>query len=1041
MIFFNFKLNRMICPIFFLYIINVLFTQYFIKCEGNKVTVISHNNGHNDNLDVNKNGVISQENVFDTSESLNLPSNKKVGSDDLNTTTISFTVPDNLENEVKVVSSSESGKGATVSHTKVTSEGLSDTQPNVTQSVSSSTHTPGSLDSTMSTEQHSSVSQSSLPTESSSETLNKATVPEIPIQINSGLLKNYNGVKVTGSCGSYFRVYLVPHILIYALTKYSVIQLESLFNDNARIDVEHKGELQNKCSEGYHFKLVVYITHNVLNLKWKTYKPNEESKSEDSDVRKYRIPKLERPFTSIQVYTANSKAGVIETKNYNIRTDIPDTCDAIATDCFLNGNVNIEKCFQCTLLVQKKDKSHECFKYVSSEMKKKMNEIKVKAQDDFNPNEYKLIESIDNILSKIYKKANKPFEISKDLINLEDLDYQFKNELLEYCKLLKKVDTSGTLEEYELGNAEDIYNNLTRLLKSHSDENIVTLQGKLRNTAICIKNVDEWILNKRGLTLPSESPSESSSKSDSYLNTFNDKDKNEDKDDMSKNSKEEFKNDDKENSDDQNNNDSNKKDDENNINNGDTNYVYDFDDDDYDNNSYEKDMYESPIKENKNGVIDLEKYGNQIKLKSPYFKNSKYCNYEYCNRWRDKTSCISQIEVEEQGNCGLCWIFASKLHFETIRCMRGYGHFRSSALYVANCSKRKPIDRCEEGSNPLEFLRILDEKKFLPLESNYPYSYTSAGNSCPKLPNSWTNLWGDTKLLFNKKVHRYIGNKGFISHETSYFKNNMDLFIDMVKREVQNKGSVIIYIKTQDVIGYDFNGKGVHSMCGDRTPDHAANIIGYGNYINKKGEKRSYWLIRNSWSYYWGDEGNFRVDMLGPKNCLYNFIHTVVFFKLDLGTIHVPKKKSWKKNVYFLRHNPDFMYSLYYNNYEPETSQDFESENDYDNAFVHGQSNESDETNKEGKNVHNSVEKKIQILHILKHIKDSQIKRGLVKYDNINETKDEHTCSRVNSQDAEKYEECKKFCLTKWNECKDHYSPGYCLTDLYKGEDCNFCYV
>lgn len=280
---------------------------------------------------------------------------------------------------------------------------------------------------------------------------------------------------------------------------------------------------------------------------------------------------------------------------------ILDTCDAIATDCFLNGNVNIEKCFQCTLLVQKKDKSHECFKYVSSEMKKKMNEIKVKAQDDFNPNEYKLIESIDNILSKIYKKANKPFEISKDLINLEDLDYQFKNELLEYCKLLKKVDTSGTLEEYELGNAEDIYNNLTRLLKSHSDENIVTLQGKLRNTAICIKNVDEWILNKRGLTLPSESPSESSSKSDSYLNTFNDKDKNEDKDDMSKNSKEEFKNDDKENSDDQNNNDSNKKDDENNINNGDTNYVYDFDDDDYDNNSYEKDMYESPIKENKNG--------------------------------------------------------------------------------------------------------------------------------------------------------------------------------------------------------------------------------------------------------------------------------------------------------------------------------------------------------------------------------------------------------------------------------------------------------
>ncbi|SOV20074.1 serine repeat antigen 6, putative [Plasmodium sp. gorilla clade G2] len=1048
MIFFNFKLNRMICPIFYLFIINVLFKQHLIICEGNKVTGISHNNGHNDNLKVHKNGVVSQENVYDSSENLNLPSKKKVGSDDFHTTTISFTEPDSLENEVKVVSSSESGSGAPVSETQESTEGSSNTQPSVvsplpssqitTQKESPSNPTSGSPPATVTGEQNSSVSQPSSPnpspterpsgeTPSSPQTLNKAAVPEIPIQITSALLKNYNGVKVTGPCGAYFRVYLVPHILIYALTKYSVIQLESLFNDNPRIDVEHTGALQNKCSEGKHFKLVVYITHDTLTLKWKTHNPKEETKSDVVDIRKYRIPTLERPFTSIQVYTANPKAGLIETKNYNIRTDIPDTCDTIATDCFLNGNVNIEKCFQCTLLVQKKDKSHECFKYVSKEMKKKMNEIKVKAEDDSNSDEYKLIESIDNILSKIYKKSNEPFENSKELISFEDLDYRFKNELLEYCNLLKKVDTSGTLESYELGNEEDIYNNLTRLLRSHSDENVLTLQGKLRNTAICIKNVDEWILNKRGLTLPSES--------DDYLNNYNDNDKKEDQDSVDNNMNEDF------NYDDQNNNDSNKKDDESNKNDDAGNYVYDFDDDDYDNNNYETDMYEDSIKADKDGVIDLEKFGNQIKLRSPYFKNSKYCNYEYCNRWRDKTSCISQIEVEEQGNCGLCWVFASKLHIETIRCMRGYGHYRSSALYVANCSKRKPIDRCEEGSNPLEFLRILDEKKFLPLESNYPYSYTNAGNSCPKIQNSWTNLWGDTKLLFNKKIHRYIGNKGFISHETSYFKDNMDLFIDMVKREVQNKGSVIVYIKTQDVIGYDFNGKGVHSMCGDRTPDHAANIIGYGNYINKKGEKRSYWLIRNSWSYYWGDEGNFRVDMLGPKHCLYNFIHTVVFFKLDLGAINVPKKKFWRRNIYFLRHNPDFMYTLYYNNYEPESSQNYISDDNYENAFVHGQSDETEKTDLKGQDVKKSVEKKIQILHILKHINNSQVKRGLVKYDNLNETKDEHSCSRVNSEDPDKYEECKQFCLTKWNECKDHYSPGYCLTDLYKEKHCNFCYV
>ncbi|SBS81840.1 serine-repeat antigen (SERA) [Plasmodium ovale curtisi] len=835
----------------------------------------------------------------------------------------------------------------------------------------------------------------------------KSGLSEKSTEVESFLLKNYKGVKVSGLCGAYFRVYFVPHILIYALTKHSILQIESLFDDNTRIDFEYAEDIVHKCAEGKTFKLVAYIKDDMLMLKWKVSPPPPDTPANmKADVRKFRIPQLDRPFTSIQVYKANVKEGIIESKNYVIASEIPEKCSAIATNCFLNGNLNIENCYQCTLLVQNSDTSSECFNYVSSDMKAKFNDIKTKAQDEENSKENELTESIDIILKNIYKMDEK--KKKKVLITIDDFDDVLKAELTNYCKLLKEMDSKGTLESYELGNEIDIFNNVIRMLSMHPKESIITLQDKLRNTAICIKNVDEWVQNKRGLVLP-ESTHASKLENPSNISI------------MDENEDEEYQDD--------------------------------------------KHLNDDIYRNDEDGVVDLAKAGKEIKLRSPYFKSSKYCNYEYCDRWKDKTSCISNIEVEEQGNCGLCWVFASKLHLETIRCMRGYGHFRSSALYVANCSKRKPEDRCAIGSNPIEFLQILDEQKFLPLESELPYFYKNAVNECPKPKDKWTNLWGNTKLLFDKMYGHFMSYKGFISYETLQFRDNMNLFVDIVKREVQNKGSVIIYIKTKDVIGYDFNGRIIHNMCGDSLPDHGANIVGYGNYINTAGEKRSYWLIRNSWGYYWGNEGTFKVDMLGPKHCKYNFIHTAVVFKMNLGAVNVSNKKD-VTNAYFPKHNADFFHSLYFNNYndmhEALPFDNYYSEGsgtgkskysrkkrsygskwgttwEHKKGSVYGQDEPTDGNRNGAKNY--SVEKNIQIMHILKHIEKAKITKGLVKYDNINETKNDHTCVRSNSKDPDRYEECKLFCEENWNACKKHYSPGYCLTKLYNGANCFFCYV
>nr|BAK08452.1 putative papain-like cysteine prorease [Plasmodium hylobati] len=841
-----------------------------------------------------------------------------------------------------------------------------------------------------------------------------------PLQVESALLKKHKGVKITGLCGSYFRVYLVPHILIYALTKNSTIQIESLFDDNTRVDFEYADDVVNKCEEGKNFKLVLYLKDNVLTLKWKVLPSSAEDASAattKADVRKFKIPQLERPFTSIQVYTADVKAGFIETKNYALGADIPAKCDSIATDCFLNGNVNIDQCYQCSLLVQGADStSKECFNYISKDLQEKHDNAKVKGQEDMNPKEYELTESIDIILKNIYKvdRVNK----KKVLITMDDFDDVLKAELLNYCKILKEMDVQGTLENYELGNEVDIFNNMIRLLSMHPTENIITLQDKLRNTAVCLKNVDEWVKNKRGLSLPEGEE----------MSTLQGSSTQEDEEEEQEHGGE--------------------------------------------NKFLDEEMY----RKDEDGTVDLVKAGKELKLRSPYFKNSKYCNYEYCDRWKDKTSCISSIEVEEQGNCGVCWVFASKLHLETIRCMRGYGHFRSSALYVANCSKRNKKEICTVGSNPIEFLKIVQDTGFLPLESDHPYLHKHAENECPKPKENWINLWGDSKLLFHKIYGHLMSYKGFISYESMHFRDNMHVFIDLIKREVQNKGSVIIYIKTKDVLGYDFNGRGVQNMCGDRMPDHAANIVGYGNYINTNGVKRSYWIIRNSWGYYWGNEGTFKVDMLGPKECKYNFIHTAVVFKVNLGPIDIPNKDVDLHHTYFPRHSSDFFHSLYFNNY------DDEADDEENNVPQKGRSNKrggsgkgsasrwrgqkkkqisgqdagddiedasSEEASGANSNVtppqsakpSSSAEKKIQILHVLKHIDKSKIVRGLVKYDNISDTQNDHSCARAHSKNPDKMDECKLFCEENWNSCKNHYSPGYCLTKLYSGGNCYFCYV
>ncbi|SBS81771.1 serine-repeat antigen 4 (SERA), partial [Plasmodium ovale curtisi] len=453
------------------------------------------------------------------------------------------------------------------------------------------------------------------------------------IEIKSALLRDYNGVKVTGPCKAVFQMFLVPHITVNVETNKNSITLgpklvqahkkERVTTDGVDAYTEHieKGlmfekeekKLLNKCADGKSFKFVLFIEGNKLTVKWKVYDATEaENSNKQVDVRTYLMKSMDRPFTSIQIHSAS-----ISTSTFLLENQ----CDAIASNCFMSGNVDIEKCYHCTLLIENTDTSNVCFNYVSPEVKEKFKEIKINAQEEEDPLEVELKQSIETILEEISKQKIANNSTENLHYHLSDL---LKREMVKYCQMLKEADTSGVFEYVQMGNEADIFYNLTKLLKKHEDEMDFLLQRKLRNAAICMKNADEWVTRKMGLILP-------------QLPTNN----------------MEY-----------------------------TNGTY-----------YSEDKEREKYKWNCDGTVDLETVAN-VDMSSSHFVEKMFCNEEYCDRWKDKNGCFSKIGASDQGNCATSWIFASKMHLETIKCMKGYDHVSSSALYVANCSEKDVKEKC-----------------------------------------------------------------------------------------------------------------------------------------------------------------------------------------------------------------------------------------------------------------------------------------------------------------------------------------------------------
>ena len=243
---------------------------------------------------------------------------------------------------------------------------------------------------------------------------------------------------------------------------------------------------------------------------------------------------------------------------------------------------------------------------------------------------------------------------------------------------------------------------------------------------------------------------------------------------------------------------------------------------------------------------------NQMSISSPSFgidKNIKLLNeykkYEYDFNllldnvdklpksvdWREKGIASP---VKDQGHCGSCWAFASTAVIESHFALKTGKLFDLSPQQITSCAPNirhcGGTGNCEGATAEIAFDYVANSDGLFE-EFQYSYSsYYGVESSC-LLPSGTT-----PKATIS----------GYVKLPTNDYTALMNA--------VAKIGPIAISVDASTWHGYS---SGIFNGCNQVNPDinHAVVLMGYGE---ENGQL--YWLVRNSWSASWGENGYIRLN-------------------------------------------------------------------------------------------------------------------------------------------------------------------------------------
>jgi len=240
--------------------------------------------------------------------------------------------------------------------------------------------------------------------------------------------------------------------------------------------------------------------------------------------------------------------------------------------------------------------------------------------------------------------------------------------------------------------------------------------------------------------------------------------------------------------------------------------------------------------------FEKEKYAGMISYEDARVSNNRITRAALPASvdWRDAGIITA---VKNQGMCGSCWTFGTAENIESYWANKTGQLTDLSEQQILDCTPN-PNDcggtgGCGGGTAEIAYEQILKQGG-LATEWTYPYqSYYGSAYQCRYSPSNtppFAKLTGFVKLPSN--------------------------VLDPVMNHLATVGPLVINVDASAWSEYE---SGVFDGCNQVNPDidHVVQLVGYGT--TSSGE--TYWLVRNSWSAGWGENGYIRLRRTEQLRC------------------------------------------------------------------------------------------------------------------------------------------------------------------------------
>jgi len=188
--------------------------------------------------------------------------------------------------------------------------------------------------------------------------------------------------------------------------------------------------------------------------------------------------------------------------------------------------------------------------------------------------------------------------------------------------------------------------------------------------------------------------------------------------------------------------------------------------------------------------------------------------------WRNATT-----PVKDQGVCGSCWSFGSAQTIESSLFIKTGVMTPLSSQWLVDCTWAQGNTGCDGGLDYQGYWGIIGAGG-IPSEANYPYLMANA--YCHKVP--------------------------FVTDITGFVNvTSGDEFA--LQDALVQRGPISIAIDaSHDDFSFYSSGVYYNPQCGSTVDalDHSVLLVGYGHDATSGMD---YWLVKNSWSTHWGDQG------------------------------------------------------------------------------------------------------------------------------------------------------------------------------------------